>query len=58
MVQCNYKEPGNGIFGDCTKEVLAEVEENGNQRKGDSRKQDGKIFSRIDSRSSKHLNLF
>ncbi len=47
LVQCNYKEPANGYYGYCTKEVLAnlQVEENGNQRKGARRKQDGGIVA-------------
>ena len=57
LVQCNYEEPANGNFSDCTKELLVDLQakENGNQRKGASQKQDGKIFSRKDSCSSKHL---
>ena len=47
LVQCIYKKPANGNFGDCTKEVLAnlQAEENGNQRMGASRKQDGRIIA-------------
>ncbi len=42
-----YKEPANGYYGDCTKEVLAnlQVEENGNQRKGARRQQDGGLVA-------------
>jgi len=59
LAQCNYKEPANGNFGDCTKEVLANLQaRNSNQRKGVSQKQDGKIFSMVDSCSSKHLKFF
>ncbi len=45
LAQCNYKEPANGNYGDCTKEALANLQErNSSQRKDVGQKQDGKIF--------------
>ncbi len=44
LAQCNYKEPANGNFSDCTRGVLANLQaRNSNRRKGPSQKQDGKI---------------
>ncbi len=59
LAQCIYKEPANRNFGDCAKEVLTnlQAQENSNQKKGACRKQDGKIFSRVESWSSKHFKL-
>ncbi len=54
LVQCSYNEAAIRNFGDCAKEVLADLQakDNSNQRKGASPKQDGKIFSRVYSCSS------
>ncbi len=58
LAQCNYKEPSNGDFGDCTKEVLADLQaRTSNQRKGAIKKQDGNIFSKEDSCSSKFSSI-
>ena len=47
LVQCIYKKPANGNFGDCTVlEVLADLQgRNSNPMKGSSKKQDeNKLF--------------
>ncbi len=58
LAQYNYTKPADVKFGDGSKDVLANLQQrNSNQRKGTSQKQDGKIFSKEDSCSSKHLKF-